>query len=242
MRRGWKFSHAGLLFCAGCAAAPLNPDGPATQQVADSPFTQPRTQIVQTSASYRPASQETANQVKFVRDKLIGQTAQTAQTSVQPNVIAIAAADPEIFHVGLSSIYITEGMVKQCQTEGQLAAVLANELGRMVSQREAAVSDQIRNPERLTPIQLPIGGNGNSREADPINYIEMARYERKYPKQQPKLSPPNPQLIARGILDRAGYQRTELDAAMPILQNAERFSALETQFKGAVKQSDWRQP
>jgi hypothetical protein len=56
------------------------------------------------------------------------------------------------------------------------------------------------------------------------------------------LTPPNPQQVARGLLDNAGYQRTELEAAWPILQNAARFAVWENQFKGTMKQSGWTTP
>jgi hypothetical protein len=135
---------------------------------------------------------------------------------------------------------VTEGLAKLCQTDGQLAAILAYELARIISEREGSVGPQIRSPERLLPIQLPIGGNGNSREADPTSYIELARYDKQYPKHHTKLLPPNPQQVARSILESGGYQRTELDAAQPILDQAARFSTLERQFKGTLKQSDWQ--
>jgi hypothetical protein len=233
MRNRW---YVCLLLLAGCL--PTLPEDPPTQQVAATPFAEPR-QAAPTRVSYAPASQETSFRVVMVKDKLIGEN---PQVGIKPNVIAIASADPEIFHVGMHHIYITEGLARQCQSEGQLAAILAFELGRMIAEREATVSDEVRQPERQLPIQLPIGSTGNARDRDPTNYIEMAQHEKLYPKHPPKLVRPNPQLIAREVLERAGYQRTDLDAAMPILQNAERFQILENQFKGTTKQGDWKVP
>jgi hypothetical protein len=192
-----------------------------------------------TKVNYAPASPETSFRVVMIKDKLLGEN---PKIGIRPNVAAIGSADPEIFHIGLNQIFLTEGLVRQCQSEGQLAAILAYELGRMISEREATISAEIRQPERPLPIQLPIGGNGNSRDADPTNYIQLAQHEKLYPKRPPKLAPPNPSLIARDVLERAGYQRTDLDAAMPILQNAERFQVLENQFKGTIKQGDWKAP
>jgi hypothetical protein len=233
MRNPWSL---GLLLLAGCL--PTLPEESPTQQVPSAPFTESRRPIP-TKVNYAPASPETSFRVVMIKDKLLGES---PKVGIKPNVAAIGSADPEIFHTGLNQIFITEGLVRQCQSEGQLAAILAYELGRMISEREAAVSDEIRQPERQLPIQLPIGSNGNSRDADPTNYIQLAQHEKLYPKHPGKLAPPNPFLIARDVLERAGYQRTDLDAALPILQNAERFQVLEHQFKGTLKQGDWKAP
>ena len=89
---------------------------------------------------------------------------------------------------------------------------------------------------------LRIGSSGGAHDANPLNNVELALYEKRYPKQHAKLTAPNPQLIARDVLERAGYQRTELDAVVPILANADRCHVLEGQFKGNVKQADWTTP
>jgi hypothetical protein len=226
------------MLLAGCVPAQLVPEPPATPQVASAPFAEARPPAP-TKVNYAPASQEVSFRVLLMKDKLVGEN---PQVGIKPHVIAVASADPEIFHVGMNSIYITEGMVRQCATEGQLAAVLANELGRMIAEREAAVADEIRQPERMLPIQLPIGGSASGRERDPTYYNELAQHEKLYPKHPHKLPPPNPQLVARDILQRAGFQPTDLDAALPILQNAERFRVLQNQFMGTMKQGDWKAP
>jgi hypothetical protein len=213
----------------------LQPQEPATQQVANNPFVEPR-RTLPPRVNVQPASQETAYRVELLRSKLVGEN---PQAGLRPNVTSLGSADPEIFHTDLNNIYITEGLVRQCQTEGQLAAVLAYEMGRMVSEREASIGDKARQPDRLMPIHLPIGGGGNAYGADPLNQVELARFEQQYPKHK-KLALPNPHLVARTILERAGYQTTELDAATPILSNAERYSVLADQFKGTAKQSEWK--
>jgi hypothetical protein len=251
MRNRWTLC---LLLTVGCSATTTEK---ATMQVPAEPFAQARAPI--TRVSYAPATQDTQERVELVRGKLCAdkptaprsyflelvqgkEIVENPGTGVRPYVTAIGSADPEIFHTGYNQIFITEGLVRQCQTDGQLAAVLANELGKIVSEREAAVSDQARNPERPPPIYVPIGVPGGGRDADPTFYAQMAMQEKLYPKQTKKLPPPNPQMVARGILERAGYQRTELDGALPILQNAERFRTWENQFKGTAKPGDWKAP
>ncbi|MBI2809077.1 MAG: M48 family metalloprotease [Planctomycetes bacterium] len=227
-----------LFALAGCTPHRLlAPERPPTLQVAGS-LTDPG-KAPPKSVSYPPASRDVSYRVLLIKDKLIGEN---PQVGLKPYVNAIGSTDPEVFHIGLNQIFITEGLIKQCQTDGQLAAVIANELGKMVSEREATVPDDIRQPDRLPPVHLPIGGGGNATEADPVHRIEMARYEKQHPKQFAKLPRPNPQTVARSILEKACYQTTDLDAAWPLLQNAQRFSRFENQFKGTTPQGNWKAP
>jgi hypothetical protein len=240
MRSRWMSCCVIPMLATGCSPLAALPDESATQQVAAAPFTEPRTTIAPTRVNYAPASPAVDASVEMIGRKLYLDNRQAGLP--WPYFNAIGSADPEIFHVGSNRIFVTEGLIKQCQSDGQLAAVLAYEMGRIVSEREAAANDQVRNPERPLPIHLPIAGSYNSRDADPTYLIEMARYEKQYPKHPAKLPPPNPQLVANDFLQRSGYQITDLTAVMPILQNAQRFTTQEDQFKGTVKQGDWLKP
>ena len=190
MRNRWSVL---LLLLTGCLPTQLLPEDPVTQQVASTPFSEPR-RGTPTRVSYAPASQETSHRVLLIKNHLVGANPTVA---LKPYIIAIGAADPEIFHTDMNHIYITEGLVRQCRTDGQLAAVVAYELGRMVAEREAAISDDVRMPERLLPMPPPIAGNGNARATDQTFMMEIARHEKQYPKQARKLTRPNPDLIAR---------------------------------------------
>jgi hypothetical protein len=252
MRNRWTL---GLLLMVGCNTTPTDK---ATMQVPAEPYAQARAPI--TKVNYTAATQDTQERVEIMRGKLCAdkpappprsyfvelvqgkEIVENPGTGLRLYVTAIGSADPEIFHVGCNRIFITEGLVRQCQTDGQLAAVLANEMGKIVAERDGATNDQARNPERPPPIYVPIGGPGGGRDLDGTFYNEMARQEKLYPKQTKKLPPPNPQMVGRGILERAGFQRTELDAVQPILQNAERFRTWENQFKGTAKPGDWKAP
>src|SRR5262245_59658158 len=69
-----------------------------------------------------PASEETATRVGLIGQKLI--TA-NQQLGVRPLFRTVGSPTPEVFHRGTSEVLITEGLVKQCASEGQLAAVLS---------------------------------------------------------------------------------------------------------------------
>src|SRR5262249_39695897 len=60
------------------------------------------------------------------------------QVGAKPLFHTIGAPQPEVFHRGTSDVWVTEGLVRQCATDGQLAALLCLELGKMVAEREAA--------------------------------------------------------------------------------------------------------
>ncbi len=228
-----------LMACVGCIPLETLPSDPPTLQVADMPFAEAKKPMPR-RASYAPASRDVSYRVELMRAKLINAN---PQLGLSPNVTAIASNDPEVFHTTLQQMFITDAMVRQCPSDGNLAAVLAYQLGRMVAERETAVADQIRQPERLPPISLPIGNVTDSREADPLRQIELGRYELQFPKvAAKKLPPPNPHQVAREILERSSFQRTELDAALPLLQSAGRYSANEMQFKGGWKQNEWTAP
>ena len=188
-------------------------------------------------ANFAPASQEVAWRVDQVGRTLAGEN---SQYGLRPLFATIGSPQPEVFHAGAQLVYVTEGLVRQCKTDAELAAVLAAEMGKMVAEREARVGKDLRDPDRLPPVQLPIGTNGFGNDAaDPTNFIEAARFEKKYPRNR-RLARPDPQAVARSLLEQGGYKATDLDTVEPILQAAHRNCTLEQQFKGVPKQADWK--
>jgi hypothetical protein len=116
--------------------------------------------------------------------------------------------------------------VRQCQTDGQLAAVLCAELAKMVAEREAAAPGSTRRQDRPPPPDVPIGGDGFAGAPDQTRLRELADYERQKKQQAPqaKLPPPDPQALAKDYLRtyllRAGYSPQDIDAAAPLLHAA----------------------
>ena len=192
MRLSWCLP----ILLAGCIPMQTQPEE-TTRQVPVSPFEEAR-KPTPTRVQFAPASQEATYRVLLVKDQLIGKN---ERLGLKPLAIAIGSPDPEIFHVG-NTIYITEGLVRQCPADNHLAGVLAFELGRMIAEREAHVADDIRQPERPLPIRVPIGGSSMASEADPLHGVALARYEKEFPKHAKKLDRPNPQAVARSILEK----------------------------------------
>jgi len=135
----------------GPAAVPSNPFGTLA----------PNGTVTQTS--YTPASGEWTGRVNNVGRKLI---AANPQLGIKPLFGTIGSAQPELFHQGTSMIYVTEGLVKMCKTDDELAALLSLALGRMVADREALAPPETRNPEPRPPIVVPIGNAGQVSAAD----------------------------------------------------------------------------
>jgi hypothetical protein len=227
----------GLAFLPGCLPFEPFKENNELAQVPSNPYPPPPAPTQRAKINYAPAPQDVAWRVDAVGRKLLDGD---AQTGLRPMFATMGVAEPEIFHVDAGMVYITEGLVRQCRSEGELAAVLASELGKMVAEREAVARRELREPERRVPIALPIGGNGYGMAADPTNMIELARFEKERPKTPRPLARPDPRKIAESLLERGGYQKAELVSADPILQNAERNTAIERQFKGLPAQGNWR--
>jgi hypothetical protein len=221
----------------GCLPADfLMPDDGAAV-VPTSPFGTPPP-VTTTSLSNRPpaTNPEFAIKVDEIGRKLV---AANPSLGMKPLFSTIGTPQAEIFHRDTGAVFITEGLVRHCKTEGQLAAVLSVELGRMVAEREALVSPATRNPERPPPMVLTMGNAGQYTGLESVQMAEMAKFDGDRHRPSKKYVPPDPQVLAAGYLEAAGFDRRELDAALPALQEAEKNFVLEKQFKGTGAMPAW---
>jgi hypothetical protein len=173
-----------------------------------------------TRSSVQPAPAEIAARVDLLGRKIL---ASNPQIGMKPQFMVIGSPQPEIFHKKNEALFITEGLVKRCQTEGQLAAVLCHELGKMVSDREVQMGPQVWNPRRLPPPEVRIGNDspGSFNPSDRTRLAELAGYEQERRQATPPpLPPPDPDLLARGYLQKAGFYEADWKAAQPHLQAA----------------------
>jgi hypothetical protein len=225
-----------LIALAGCLPFETNPAGEFAQ-VPSNPFPPPAPPVTRARMNAPAASQDVAMRVEVVGRKLL---TDDSQAGIRPVFATIGLPQPEIFHVNSNLVYITEGLVNQCKSEGQIAAVLASEVARIVAERESVARREVREPERRPPPALSVGGGGNAYAADPIRHVELARFEQQNPKTPRRLPPPDPHKLAVALLEKAGYQKADLDAVTPILNAAQRNDAIERQFKGLPVQGSWR--
>ena len=180
----------------------LNPTGPVTR------------------TSIRPAPAESAARVDLLGRNIL---AANPQIGMKPQFMVIGSPQPEIFHKKNEGLFITEALVKQCKTDGELAAVLCHELGKMVSDREVQMGPQVWNPRRLPPPEVRIGNDspGSFNPADRTRLAELAAFEQdRRQATPPPLPPPDPDLLARTYLQKAGFYEADWKAAQPHLHAA----------------------
>jgi hypothetical protein len=210
-----------LLVCvvAGCfekESTPLVPESPFGRRPVPAPTTQ---------ATFAPASTEAAARVdQLGRNLLVA----NPQLGIRPLFRTIGAPQAEIFHRGTAEVFISEGLVKQCPTDGQLAALLCLELGKMIAEREAQAGQAVLHPNLEPPPDAPVGNDYGSfmGAADLTRQAELAKY-RAPAARAPSAPPPDPQELARVYLQKASYPATELDAVAPLLRQAAGNSGLE---------------
>jgi hypothetical protein len=182
-----------------------------------------------TKVSHAPAEEATAQRVAATGQKLVDAN---PTLGMKPMFRTVGSPQPEIFHRGASELVVTEGVVDKCTTDGQLAAVLALELGKMVSEREALAGSRIRTMEREPPIDVRVGNDysGPNGGMDMTRMAELAPYERdRNRREQPPPPPPDPRVLAKLYLMKANIPASELDGVAPILKAAGQSGALEKQ-------------
>jgi hypothetical protein len=189
--------------------------------VPNNPFGYAPTPVVPRQTAYTPAPVETAARVDMLGRRIV---AANRERGLEPAFWTIGAPQAEIFHQGTSKIVITDGLAKQCTTDGQLAAVLCSELGKMISEREAAAGVRARVPERSPPLGPPVGGDhgGAFGAADQLQRAELAKYEQERERKiaVAAASAPDPKTVARDYLVKAGFAPTELEGVASLLKAA----------------------
>lgn len=214
VRRGWLlvlpvFAVAGCLFEE--SSTPLVPSDPFHPT--------PTAAVGWVRTPFAPASTEAAARVEAAGRKIL--TA-NQQIGVRPLFRTIGSPQPEIFHVQTDEVNVTEGLVNGCKSEGELAAALCQELGKMVSERETLAGPKARNPEREPPPELRVGNDyvGGMGSPDQTRLAELSRFEKDHRRAGTPLPPPDPRILARSYLAKAGYPETSLEAVAPLLQAA----------------------
>ncbi len=125
-RRGGTGWFAVMVFLSGCFG-----DKEGTGLVPSSPFGPTSASASHFSKdSAPPATREAALNVARVGMKVV--SANPGMGMLPQFVTVGGTAPPEIFHRGDFEVVITESLARKCKTEGELAALLSLELGKMV--------------------------------------------------------------------------------------------------------------
>lgn len=162
------------------------------------------------------------------------------ELGLKPLFATYGTPTPEIFHQGTQVVYVSEGLVKKCASDGQLAALLSYELAEMVADREVLAHPRMRQVEPRPPITVTVGNGLGTPEANLMAEVELARYEKERQQARRKLVRPAPDKLARIYLEKAGFIAADLEAVRPVLRDARKNFALEKNFREAEKSPGWQ--
>lgn len=230
--------RAALVFVFPLLSVGCLPEAMRSQVVPENPFAAnepiPPAPV---RAAYTPAAQAVAARVDLLGRKLV---ADNPQMGLHPQFVTIGAPQAEVFHRGTSELDITEGLVKQCTTDGQLAAILCRELGKMVAERETLAAPRARQAFLEPPPEVPVGNTHGSFSGDDT-MTALAEQAKFHPPafREPPAPPPDPDVLARDFLTKAGFPASDLEAAAPLLKSASGNTAWEKQLAPAGPVRPW---
>jgi hypothetical protein len=187
--------------------------------------------------SYTPAHIANAARVEELGRKII---AQNTFTGIEPVFHTQGVREAVLFHRGTDELIISEGLVEQCKTEAQLAAVLCSELGQMVAEKRNARRAGIER-DSIPDAGLPGGASTAGGIADdPGRAAELAFRERQQPRRPtPKSEPSDGKKVARELMTGAGFDPEELGRVEPLLKQSPRGEALKKQMTGSAREPIW---
>jgi hypothetical protein len=212
---------AGLLICpsfSGCMFLEENSSKDPARPIVG------RDGWSQKSINAPPAPLESASRVDQAGRHLL---ASNPQIGIRPVFTAIGTDKETVFHQGSNAIYISDGLVRKCKTDGELSAILSLELAKMISEKEADATPAAKNNREL---EAPYAPNltpdvaGGSMAPDMTRQAELAKFEKSKPKTFSKTTGrrilPNPDELAGVYLEKAGLAPDLLTKVEPLLRTA----------------------
>ena len=176
----------------------------------------------------------TAERVETIGRKII---AQNTFTGIEPLFHTIGVPEPALFHEGPERLMVSEGLVKQCRTDGELAAVLCSELAKMLVEKKAARRVGAER-DSFPEIGIPTGsGLAGGTPDDPARAAERAFQEKQRTKQAARESADalSPADLMRG----AGFDPADLDRVAPLLKQSDRGLVIKKQLSGSAPAPRW---
>lgn len=183
-------------------------------------------------SKYPQASLPIAERVDTVGRKII---AQNTFTGIEPTFWAVGIPESLLFHKGPEELYISEGLVKQCKTDAELAALLCSELGQMMAEKRAARRIGAER-DSIPEIGLPGSGAVMSAGGTPADAGRAAEraYQEKQAKQRQSAPVEDAGQLARDLMRGAGYDPAELERVAPLLKQSDRGNKLQKQMVGSA--------
>jgi hypothetical protein len=177
------------------------------------------------------ASLETAQRVDDLSKRILEQN---TFTGIEPVVRVISVPEAILFHRGQTELFISEGLVKKCKTEPELAAVLCTELGRMMAQKRAAIVVG-RAPDPIPDVALP----GISSDATQVRQAELALQKRRDDRERAGEQEGGEAHLARELLKGSGFNPAEYDRVQGMVKQSGRGESLQKQMGGTAPPPVW---
>lgn len=171
-----------------------------------------------------PASQKVpeAQIATAARVDQVGGRVLNSIPELKPSVLFLTHGGDEIAitHHGVNQIDISEGMVNQCKTDNELAAVLAYELARLSLDKEARANI---GREREGPPPVPYDRDvANARTSpDQTELSAAAMWEKNNPHRGAVAQALDPNTLAQCYLKKAEYDPSVLTKVTPLIRQGE---------------------
>jgi predicted Zn-dependent protease len=182
-------------------------------------------------AKYPPPDIRVAERVEQLGRQII---AQNTFTGLDPLFYTVGVPEPMLFHRGTATLYVSEGLVKQCPTDDELAAVLCTELGHMMAEHRAARGAG-RDADQIPDVALPSTGTAFDQTRD----AELALQAKQRTRTGTRVPAEDPAKHTRDLMRGAGYDPAELDRVAPLLKQSDRGEALRKQMAGSGPVPKW---
>lgn len=166
--------------------------------------------------------------------------AQNTFVGIEPLFSTIGVPEMVLFHRGPEQLFISEGLVKLCRSDAELAAVLCSELGQMVVEKKAvrkAGADRDSFPDSSLPGSSP-GMMGAGTPYDAGRRAEIGFQERQA-KPSSTIDPVDAAKQARTMLSSAGFDPSTLDTVQPLLKQSDRGANIRKQMSGSAPPPTW---
>jgi hypothetical protein len=228
-----------LLLPVFCAPLGCLDQQTSTSLVPEGSFAGVNQPVTAKHVAFAKVTGEIATHVNEVGQKVL---LANPQIGIKPLIHVFGDEKPEVFHRGTSEIGITVGLAKACKTDAELAAVIAQELGKIISEREARLAQRNQKFERQPPVNMTVGNDnrGFNGDVDMTRMAELARFEKdRRQVDEPPPPPPDPKALARLYLINAGFAASELDTVDPLLGAAAQNGSLEKQFNNNDLKRPW---
>ena len=165
--------------------------------------------------------------------------AQNTFTGIEPLFHTIGVHEPVLFHEGPERLMVSEGLVKQCRTDGEIAG------GALLRTGEDGGREKVR-PARRRGTRLVPGnrradgfrpGRAARRMTPPAPRSELSL--RSNDQTSRSRTPTTPLCRPADLLRGAGFDPADLDRVAPLLKQSDRGLVIKKQLSGSAPAPRW---